>query len=167
LLGDYQAEPITHPELQPQRQKLSAKSRHTEQEFLRLSSAQQQSIHRLQVIDNAETFDKLLGDNLGRLSSEERQAAARCLIIKVTVTGEEVDITSPSLLIQPLRPSIAPRENLRGSRSFLSVAPGRSRAGHYADNFEGRLFFAETEFAPGQGFSGAGLALSIRTRRRP
>jgi hypothetical protein len=77
------------------------------------------------VIDNAEIFDKLLGDNLGRLSFEERQAAAQCLIIKVIVTGEEVDITSFSLSIYPLRPSIAPRKNLRGSR------PGvfRRRAG--------------------------------------
>jgi hypothetical protein len=99
LLDDYQVETITPPELQPQRQKLSAKSRETEQEFLRLSSARQQTIHWLQVIDNAEIFDRLLGNNLGRLSSEERQAAAQCLIIKVIVTGEEVDITSFSLLI--------------------------------------------------------------------
>jgi hypothetical protein len=34
----------------------------------------------------------LLGDNLEQLSFEERQAIAQCLISKVVVTGEEVDI---------------------------------------------------------------------------
>jgi hypothetical protein len=44
------------------------------------------------VIDNAATFRQLLGDNLEQLSFEEQQAIAQCLISKVVVTGEEVDI---------------------------------------------------------------------------
>jgi hypothetical protein len=44
------------------------------------------------VIDNATTFRQVLGTNLARLSYEERQAIAQCLINKVVVTGEEVDV---------------------------------------------------------------------------
>jgi hypothetical protein len=44
------------------------------------------------VIDNAATFRQLLGENLEQLAFEEQQAIAQCLISKVVVTGEEVDI---------------------------------------------------------------------------
>ncbi len=92
LLDAYQAEAINLAEMQARRQKLSAESQQIEQELRRLASARQQTIHWRQVIDNAETFRKLLGDNLDRLSFEERQAVTQCLINKVIVTGEEVDI---------------------------------------------------------------------------
>src|SRR5262245_24529850 len=78
--------------MQARRQKLSAESQQIEQELRRLAIARQQTIHWRQVIDNAETFRKLLGDNLELLSFEERQAVTQCLINKVIVTGEEVDI---------------------------------------------------------------------------
>src|SRR4030095_15200895 len=39
-----------------------------------------------------ETFRQLLGENLAQLAFEERQAIAQCLISKVIVTGEAVDI---------------------------------------------------------------------------
>jgi site-specific DNA recombinase len=92
LLDAYQSEAINLPELQARRQKLSVELQQIEQEIRQLSNARQQTIHWRQVIDNAETFRKLLGDNLERLSFEERQAVAQCLIKKVVVTGEEVDI---------------------------------------------------------------------------
>jgi site-specific DNA recombinase len=92
LLDAYQAEIITLSELQPRRQKLAAELQQIEQESRQLVHTGQQSIHWQQVIDNAATFRQLLGDNLEQLSFEERQVIARCLISKVVVTGEEVDI---------------------------------------------------------------------------
>jgi site-specific DNA recombinase len=92
LLDAYEAEAINLSELQARRQKLAAELQQIEQEVRQLVSARQQTIHWRQVIDNAETFRKLLGDNLERLSFEERQAVTQCLIKKVIVTGEEVDI---------------------------------------------------------------------------
>src|SRR5262245_56418181 len=92
LLDAYQAETINLTELQARRQKLSAELRQIEQEIRQLASARQQTAHWRQVIDHAETFRRLSGDNLERLSFEERQAVAHCLIKKVIITGEEVDI---------------------------------------------------------------------------
>jgi site-specific DNA recombinase len=92
LLDAYQAETINLTELQSRRQKLTAELQQIEQEIRRLASACQQTVHWRQVIDHAETFRRLLGDNLERLSFEERQAVTHCLIKKVIITGEEVDI---------------------------------------------------------------------------
>jgi hypothetical protein len=92
LLDAYQAEIIGLSELQSRRQKLSSELQQIDQEARQLTVAQQQTIHWQQVIDNAESFHKLLGDNLEQLSFEDRQAVAQCLISKTIVTGEEVDI---------------------------------------------------------------------------
>jgi hypothetical protein len=92
LLDAYQAEIMTLSELQPRRQKLAAALQQIEQECRQLVHTQQQSIHWQQVIANAATFRQLLGDNLEQLSFEERQVIAQCLMSKVVVTGEEVDI---------------------------------------------------------------------------
>jgi site-specific DNA recombinase len=92
LLDAYQAEIITLSELQARRQKLAAAVQQIEQERQQLAQTRQQSIHWQQVIDNAATFRQLLGENLEQLAFEEQQAIAQCLISKVVVTGEEVDI---------------------------------------------------------------------------
>ncbi|MCI0418042.1 MAG: hypothetical protein L0312_02285 [Acidobacteria bacterium] len=92
LLDAYQAEIITLSELQARRQKLNTELQRIEQETQQLARTQQQTIHWQQVIDHAETFRQLLGVNRERLSFEERQAVARCLISKVVVTGDQVDI---------------------------------------------------------------------------
>src|SRR5262245_28109844 len=92
LLDAYQAEVIGLSELQSRRQKLLTELQRIDQEIRRLTNARQQTIHWQQIIDNAETFRKLLGDNLERLSFEDRQAVAQYLIDKVIMTGEEVDI---------------------------------------------------------------------------
>jgi site-specific DNA recombinase len=92
LLDAYQAEIIPLSELQARRQKLSAEIQRLEQETQQLAQTQQQTIHWQQVIDHAETFRQLLGNNLEQLSFEERQAVARCLLSKVIVTGDQVDI---------------------------------------------------------------------------
>jgi site-specific DNA recombinase len=92
LLDAYQAEVLNLSELQTRRQKLSAELQQIEQERRQLAQTRQQSIHWHQVIDNAETFCQLLGHNLEQLSFEECQAIAQCLISKVVVTGEAVDI---------------------------------------------------------------------------
>lgn len=92
LLDAFQNEIIELAELRTRRQKLSAELQQIEQEIRQLASTQQQTVHWQQVIENAETFRTLLGDNLDRLSFEERQAVAQCLIKKVVVTRGEVDI---------------------------------------------------------------------------
>jgi hypothetical protein len=87
-----ECEIITLSELQARRQKLAAALQQIEQESRHLVHTRQQSIHWQQVIDNAATFRQLLGDHLDQLSFGERQAITRCLISKVVVTGEEVDV---------------------------------------------------------------------------
>jgi site-specific DNA recombinase len=92
LLDAYQSEAINLAELQVRRQKLATERQQIEQEMRQLAETRQQTVHWQTVIENAETFRTLLGDNLARLSFEERQAVAQCLIKKVIVTGEEVDV---------------------------------------------------------------------------
>jgi DDE domain len=92
VLDAYQAEIITLSALQPRRQKLAAALQQIEQESRQWAHTRQQSIHWQQVIDHAATFRQLLGDHLEQLSCVERQAITRCLISKVVVTGEEVDV---------------------------------------------------------------------------
>jgi site-specific DNA recombinase len=92
LVDAYQAEIISLSELQNRRLKLTAEVQQIEQECAQLARTQQQTRHWQQVIDHVETFRRLLGNNLDRLSFEERQAVAHCLISKVVVTGEQVDI---------------------------------------------------------------------------
>src|SRR5215470_14506845 len=109
LLDAYQAEIITLRELQTRRQKLASTLQQIEQESRQLAHTRQQSVQWQQVIDNATTFRQLLGANLGQLSFAERQAIAQCLISKVVVTGEEVDVhfllpfDSTPQVAQPLR----------------------------------------------------------------
>src|SRR4030095_5943504 len=88
----YQAEIITLREFQTRRQKLAATLQQIEQESRQLAHTRQQSVQWQQVIDNATTFRQLLGTNLAQLSFEDRQAIAQCLISKVVVTGEDVDV---------------------------------------------------------------------------
>jgi hypothetical protein len=92
LLDAYQAEIITLSELQARRQKLAVALQQIEQERQQLAQTRQQRIHWQRVIDNAVTFRQLLGDHLDQLSFEERQAVVQCLINKVIVTGEDVDV---------------------------------------------------------------------------
>src|SRR5262249_49030336 len=109
LLDAYQAEIITLRELQTRRQKLAATLRQIEQENRQLAHTRQQSVQWQQVIENATTFRQLLGTHLAQLSFEERQAIAQCLISKVVVTGEAVDVhfllpfDSTPQVAQPLR----------------------------------------------------------------
>jgi site-specific DNA recombinase len=107
LLDAYQAEVLNLSELQTRRQKLAAELHQIEQERRQLAQTRQQSIHWQQVIDHAETFYRLLGYNLEQLSFEERQAIAQCLISKVVVTGEAVDIQY--VLPFDSTPQVAPR----------------------------------------------------------
>lgn len=92
LLDAYQTEIIGLSELQSRRQKINAELQQIEQERQQLAQSQQQTVHWQQVIDHAETFRQLLGNNLEQLSFEERQAVVQCLISKVVITGEHVDI---------------------------------------------------------------------------
>jgi site-specific DNA recombinase len=93
LLDAYQAEIISLDELYSRRRKLTAEREQIEQERQQFAHTQQQTMHWQQIIEHIETFRHLLGDHLDRLSFEERQAVAQCLIRKVVVTGEQVDIS--------------------------------------------------------------------------
>jgi site-specific DNA recombinase len=92
LLDAYQAEILNLQELQTRRQQLAAELHQIAQESHQLAHTRQQSVHWQQVMDNTETFRQLLGANLAQLSFEERQTIAQCLISKVIVTGEAVDV---------------------------------------------------------------------------
>jgi site-specific DNA recombinase len=93
LLDAYQAEIISLSELQTRRRKLTAEVQQMARACEQLARTQQQTTHWQQVVEHAATFRRLLGTNLDRLSCEERQAVAHCLISKVVVTGEQVDIS--------------------------------------------------------------------------
>jgi hypothetical protein len=67
------------------------------------------------VIDNATTFRQLLGTNLTQLSFEERQAIAQCLISKIVVTGEEVDVHFVLPFDSPPQVSPRPRKEPKGA----------------------------------------------------
>src|SRR2546422_5675569 len=71
---------------------MTAELQQIAQELHQLTQTQQQTMHWQQVMDHAETFRQLLGENLDQLAFEERQAVVQCLISKVVITGEEVDI---------------------------------------------------------------------------
>jgi hypothetical protein len=107
LLDAYQAEIINLQELQTRRQKLAAELQQIAQDSRQLAQTRQQSVHWQQVMDNTETFRQLLGKNLAQLSFEERQAIAQCLISKVIVTGDAVDIQF--VLPFDATPQVSPR----------------------------------------------------------
>lgn len=92
LLDAYQTEIISLEELQGRRRKMTAELHQIAQALQQLLATQQQTLQWQQVIEHAETFRQLLGENLDQLSFAERQAVVQCLISKVVITGEEVDI---------------------------------------------------------------------------
>jgi len=93
LLDAYQTEIIALSELQLRRQKLTTELQHLDRELQQLTHTQQQTLHWQDVIAHVEHFRHLLGKNLDRLSFADRQTVAQCLIKKVVVTGEQVDIS--------------------------------------------------------------------------
>ncbi len=92
LLDAYQAEAIPLSELPVRRHKLTNAIQHLDLELQQLTQTQQQATHWHQILDHAERFRQLWGENLERLSFAERQIVAQCLIKQVVVTGEQVDI---------------------------------------------------------------------------
>jgi site-specific DNA recombinase len=88
----YQHDLSSLEELQRRRQTIASELQQMDQERQRLVRSQQQLLHWQQIIDHAECFRKLLGDHLEVLSFEERQEGVQCLIRRVVVTGEQVDI---------------------------------------------------------------------------
>ena len=93
LLDAYQTEIITLSELQLRRQKLTAELQHLDRELQQLTHTQQQTLHWQDVIAHVEHFRHLLGENLDHLAFADRQIVAQCLIKKIVVTGEQVDIS--------------------------------------------------------------------------
>src|SRR5262249_14362627 len=71
----------------------TAELHHLDRDLHQLTHSHQQTLHWQQVIAHVEHFRQLLGDNLERLSFADRQTVAQCLIKKVVVTGEQVDIS--------------------------------------------------------------------------
>jgi hypothetical protein len=93
LLDAYQTEIITLHELQLRRQKLTTELQQVDRELQQLTHTQQQTLHWQEVIDHVEHFRHLLGKNLDRLSFADRQTVVQCLIKKIVVTGEHVNIS--------------------------------------------------------------------------
>jgi Recombinase/Recombinase zinc beta ribbon domain len=93
LLDAYQTETITLSELQLRRQKLTTELHPLDRELQQLTHTQQQTLHWQDVIAHIDHFRHLLGENLDRLSFADRQTVTQCLIKKVVVTGEQVDIS--------------------------------------------------------------------------
>jgi site-specific DNA recombinase len=93
LLDAYQTEIITLSELQLRRQKLTAELQHLDRELQQLTHTQQQTRHWQDVIAHVAHFRHLLGENLDHLAFADRQIVAQCLIKKIVVTGEQVDIS--------------------------------------------------------------------------
>jgi site-specific DNA recombinase len=92
LVDAYQHDIISLEELRRRRQTIATELQQIEHERQRLIRSQQQQMHWQQIIDHAERFGKLLGANLESLPFEDRQAVVQCLISRVVVTGEQVDI---------------------------------------------------------------------------
>ena len=92
LLDAYQTEIINLDEFKTRRRKLADELEQIKGERQRLARTEQETHHWQQIIEHAENFSRLLGQNLNCLSFEERQAVVQCLIRKVVVTGEQVDI---------------------------------------------------------------------------
>src|SRR5215510_878021 len=92
LLDAYQTEVITLRELQLRRQKLTTELQQLDRELQQLTHTQQQTLHWQEIITHVDHFRHLLGKNLDRLSFADRQTVAQCLIKKIVVTGEQVDI---------------------------------------------------------------------------
>jgi site-specific DNA recombinase len=118
LLDAYQEEIISLSELKTRRQKLTGELQQLGEEIKQLLTKQQQVTHWQEVMGNVETFRQLLGDNLERLSFEERQAVAQCLISKVVVTGEAVDIYYAL-------PFDSPPQGCQSTDDIPEGAPGR------------------------------------------
>jgi len=93
LLDAYQTEIITLSELQLRRRKLQEEIHRLDQEIEQLTRSRSETLHWQQIIAQVDRFRQLLGDNLERLSFEDRQTIAQCLIKKVVVTEEQVDIS--------------------------------------------------------------------------
>ena len=92
LVDAYQGDVITLTELSSRRKKLEAEVERLcrEEKYL---AEQAKECHRWnQVITNVKQFTKLIKTNLNRLDFEDRQVIAQCLIEKVVLTGEAVDI---------------------------------------------------------------------------
>lgn len=92
LLDAYQAEAITLNELQARQEKLRSDEGHLKAELDQLTRTRERTIEWQQVHANVAHFCHLLGENLAHLPFADRQAVTRCLIRKVVVTGEQVDI---------------------------------------------------------------------------
>ena len=92
LVDAYQNDILSLEELRSRRQTITSELRQLDHERQRLARSQQQKMHWQQIIKHAEHFGQLWGANLEALSFEERQVVVQCLISRVVVTGEQVDI---------------------------------------------------------------------------
>ncbi len=92
LIDAYQIDVITLTELSSRRKRIETDIQLLNTEEKNLLEQQQKVIHWKEVIDNVNMFRQLIGKNLNSLSFEEKQVIAQCLIEKVVVTEEEVDI---------------------------------------------------------------------------
>src|SRR5262249_16637774 len=156
-------------------QKLSAELQRVEQEARQLVNTRQQTIHWQQVIEHAESFRQLLGNNLERLSFEERQAVAQCLIHKVVVTAEDIDIHFVLPFQSPPQVSNRPEKEPEGApghfyRLRLADSSNSQRAvllaHYYAIVFGASYVTAQSPVAIVQAYCCATTILGDRPIRR-
>lgn len=92
LVDAYQEDAITLTELKSRRKKLQSDINQILMEEAQLSQHQHKFVRWQDLVSNIEEFIRLIGGNLDSLCFEDRQAIVQCLIEKVVVTGENVDI---------------------------------------------------------------------------
>jgi hypothetical protein len=92
LLDAYQAEAITLSELKARQEKLRTEEVQLQAELDQLIRTRERTIEWQQGHANIDHFCRLLGENLDHLPIAARQVVTRCLIRKVVVPGEQVDI---------------------------------------------------------------------------
>ena len=71
---------------------MTAAWQHIAEALPQCTRTQQQTRHGPEVMDQADTFRQLLGEPREQLAFEACQAVVQCLMSKVVMTGEEVDI---------------------------------------------------------------------------
>lgn len=115
LLDAYQNAALSLEELQTRQRKLTQERQKAETAAQQTADSRAQATHWQSVIEHATEFRRLLGANLDKLSFEERQSVVQCLIQRVIITGEEVNIhfalpfeTAPQVLPAPTAESTGP-----------------------------------------------------------
>lgn len=92
LIDAYQEDVITLTELKARRKKMQQDIEYINLQLHQLGRQQHEIIRWQDLVCNIEKFTTLIGSNLDSLKFQDRQLIIQCLIDKIVVTGENVDI---------------------------------------------------------------------------